>query len=190
MQKEIKSLAELGGGNRLASLRYRKSFRGGNTLTRLIEPYSFSRGQEDVMLRCYQLEPDEGWRFFAVNKISQVTDGGGSFKPRTSVKLSIDAAGAAVNDQAIWTDDLLAYSELVSGALADDRVTSEEREEIEQFAKDRSLTIERRRFVHAALFYRCLSAVLDDGVIDAQERAQLKFLDRVLSSLGWSITDG
>ncbi|MCH7872315.1 MAG: twin-arginine translocation signal domain-containing protein [Planctomycetes bacterium] len=73
---------------------------------------------------------------------------------------------------------------------ADDRVTREERDEIEEFSKEHSLNIERRRFVHAALFHRCLGAVLDDGVIDAQERAQLKFLDRVLSSLGWSITDG
>ena len=166
MQTQMKSLTELGTSKRLAAVRYRKSFRGGNSLVRLIEPYTFTRGEQDIMLRCYQLEPDAGWRFFAVNKISQVSD------------------------EAVWTEDLLAYSELVSGALADDRVTREERDEIEEFSKEHSLNIERRRFVHAALFHRCLGAVLDDGVIDAQERAQLKFLDRVLSSLGWSITDG
>ena len=190
MQTQMKSLSELGTSKRLAAVRYRKSFRGGNSLVRLIEPYSFTRGERDIMLRCYQIEPDEGWRFFAVNKISQVSDGGGSFKPRTAINLQLDRDGAALSDEAVWTEDLLAYSELVSGALADDRVTREERDEIEEFSKEHSLTIERRRFVHAALFHRCLDTVLDDGVIDAQERAQLKFLDRVLSSLGWSITDG
>ena len=190
MQTQMKLLTELGTGKRLAAVRYRRSFRGGASLVRLIEPYSFSRGEQDVMLRCYQLEPDEGWRFFAVNKISEVSDGGGSFKPRTTINLRLDGDGAAVSDEAVWSEDLLAYSDLVSGALADDRVTRAEREEIEHFVQARSLTIERRRFVHAALFYRCLSAVLDDGVIDAQERAQLKFLDRVLNSLGWSIADG
>jgi hypothetical protein len=190
MQNEINSIAELGERNRLAAVRYRKSFRGGDALVRVIEPYSFTRGDEDVMLRCYQIEPEEGWRFFAVNKISEVEDGGGSFKPRATVNLRVGEEGRAVSDQAVWSDDLLGYCELVSGALADDRVTREEREEIETFSKDHSLSIERRRFVHASLFYRCLSAVLDDGVIDDQERAQLKFLDRVLSSLGWSITDG
>jgi hypothetical protein len=40
------------------------------------------------------------------------------------------------------------------------------------------------------MFLRCLGAIIEDGEVDADERLQLSFLNRVLRALGWSVTDG
>ena len=33
-----------------------------------------------------------------------------------------------------------------------------------------------------------LDALIEDGTVDDEERAQLRFLHKVLSTLGWSVT--
>ena len=50
-----------------------------------------------------------------------------------------------------------------------------------------NLSMDQVRFVHASLFHRCQGAILDAGVIDMSEQAELRFLHRILLTLGWSV---
>ena len=186
----VKALVELGNQCRLVALYYRKGASTKDLPRRLVEPYNFTHGDDDVMLRCYQLEPEPGWRFFTINKIHHVTDAGTAFEPRRLVRLDEREAELSTAERHYWTPELQTYRDLVGDALADGRVTKDERLEIESYVMNHGVTLGQIRFVHASIFNGCLGAILDDGEVDAEERVQLKFLDRVLHALGWSVTDG
>jgi hypothetical protein len=185
-----KKLFELGSNRRLAALYYRKGTVAKDLPRRLVEPYNFTQGNEDVMLRCYQIEPDEGWRFLMLHKIEHVTDAGAAFNPRRQVRLDVGELDLTYQERPYWTPELQTYRDLVSDALADGKVTREERLEIEAYAMNNGISLQQLRFVHANIFHRCLGAIIEDGEVDADERLQLRFLSRVLNVLGWSVTDG
>lgn len=186
----VQTLAELGSRRRLAELYYRKGSSSKKLPRRLVEPYNFTQGSQDVMVRCYQIEPEEGWRFFMLHKIDRVADAGAIFNPRRTVRLDTGEIDLTFQERPYWTPELQGYRDLVSDALADGKVTKEERLEIETYAMNNGISLQQLRFVHASIFYRCLGAILDDGQVDADERVQLRFLNRVLRALGWSVTDG
>lgn len=186
----VKTLVELGSNRRLAALYYRKRTASKDLPRRLVEPYNFTQGHEDVMVRCYQIEPEEGWRFFMLHKIDHVADAGAIFNPRRQVRLDTGELDLTYEERRYWTPELQTYRDLVCDALADEKVTKAERLEIEAYAMNNGLSLPQLRFVHASIFHRCLGAIIADGEVDADERVQLKFLNRVLNALGWSVTDG
>jgi len=186
----VKTLVELGSNRRLAALYYRKRTASKELPRRLVEPYNFTQGHEDVMVRCYQIEPEEGWRFFLLHKIDHVTDAGAIFNPRRQIHLDTRELDLTHEERRYWTPELQTYRDLVCDALADEKVTKAERLEIEAYAMNNGLSLQQLRFVHASIFHRCLGAIIEDGEVDADERLQLSFLNRVLHALGWSVTDG
>jgi len=189
--EHMKKLIELAQNRRVVELAYRKHLSSGEAVPRLVEPYNFTQGQQDVILRCYQLEPDQGWRFFMVHKIDEIRDGGEPFQPRVTVTLDEADLDPSKRPQGsgVWSDRVKRYRDLVSDAMADETVTKDELEEIRGYVKDSGLTEEERKFVHASLFHRCLGAVIEDGEVSTSEVAQIQFLHRVLKALGWGVIE-
>ena len=187
----MKQLIELAQNRRVVELSYRKHLTSAEAVPRLVEPYNFTQGQQDVILRCYQLEPDQGWRFFMVHKIDEIKDGGEPFQPRVKVTLNESDLDPSKRPQTsgAWSDRVKRYRDLVSDAMADETVTKEELEEIRSYVSDSGLSEEERKYVHAALFHRCLGAVIEDGEVSSAEVAQIQFLHRVLKALGWGVVE-
>lgn len=182
-------LAEFGSQRRVVEVHYRKHLTNAEPVPRLVEPYNFTYGPQDVILRCYQLEPDQGWRFFMVHKIDRVEDGGQPFEPRVRVALELEPPDGNGTEQrsSAQSKRVRDYRDLVLDAIADGKVTADERAAIEAFIRESELSHEERDFVHAALFHRCLGAIIEDGEITRQERDQIQFLQQVLTRLGWGV---
>src|SRR4051812_48120273 len=114
----LDQLTDLAERRRCARLRYRSRLTPSRLFDRLVEPYGLVQGKEDVMVRCYQLHPSEGWRTFMVHKIDEVEDAGVAFNPRRDVTLPGDeslAFGGLWQD-APWTENLVEYRDMVADA--------------------------------------------------------------------------
>lgn len=187
---QLNTLTALALAHRCAELRYRSRLAPERTLPRIVEPYALTQGKEDAMVRCYQIEPEEGWRFFMLHKIDSVRDAGIPFEPRQEITIAADAAatfGAPVARDP-WTENMLRYRDLVSDAIADGLVSRATFDQIRDDAASANLTDEQIRYVHASLFYRCLGAILRDGTVGPAQLAELRLVQRVLSGLGWGVT--
>lgn len=187
-EKPLDVLIEVAGQCHCAAITYRKGATNKDLPRRIIEPYSFTDGKQDVMVKAFQLEPEAGWRFFMIHKLEDVRDTGRPFKLRARVTLPDATVEHRYDRDEAWSQGRKWYRNLVSDALADGVVTKDELRSIESFRAAHRLTADDVRFVHASLFHRCLGAVIEDGTVDDEERAQLRFLHKVLSTLGWSVT--
>lgn len=195
LKEKMTQLASLGAKRRVVEVHYRKHLTKPDSVARLVEPYNFTQGQQDIMLRCFQLEPDPGWRFFMVHKIDRIEDGGSGFEPRVRIALDTQTLGQDATDviSTAHLERVRKYRDLVLDAIADNRVTKEEQEQIEAFRVESDLSDAERDYVHAALFHRCIGAIVEDGQVTQEERQQVIFLQRVLTKLGWGLaskTDG
>lgn len=187
----VRILVELAERRRLVKLTYRRSLSALRPDRRIIEPYNFAHHFNDIVLRCYQHEPEGGWRFLRLARIEGAEDGGNSFQPRRRIHLPLEEfLPEPPPASSPWTPELRGYRDQVYDALADGRLTDDERTSIQRFALERGILLPQLRFVHAAIFQECLGLVLEDGEVDEDERAQLRFLHRVLGALGWSVSDG
>ena len=188
-EKHLENLVAIAAKTHLAEVDYRKGVTRDNITTRVVEPYSFTRGKQDMMVRCYQKHPEKGWRFFMIHKLDRVADTGRKFKPRTKITLPDAIVNKPFQKSPAWTSTLKMYRNMVCDAMADGKVTSDELLAINKFKQENEITQEQTRFVHASLFHRCLGTVLEDDIFDTSEVAQIKFLHNVLHALGWSIAD-
>ncbi|MBK9119144.1 MAG: WYL domain-containing protein [Phycisphaerales bacterium] len=187
----VRALVELAELRRMVRLTYRRSLSALRPDRRIVEPYSFAHHFNDIVLRCYQHEPEAGWRFLRLARIDAVEDGGQAFQPRRRIHLPTEEfLPEAPATSSPWTPELRAYRDLIYDALADGKLTEEERLSAQQFALERGILLSQLRFVHAAVFHECLGLILEDGEVEDDERAQLRFLHRVLTALGWSVSEG
>lgn len=187
---QLNTLTALALAHRCAHIHYRSRLAPEHTEPRVVEPYALTQGKEDAMVRCYQLQPEEGWRFFMLHKIDAVHDAGLAFAPRQEITLATDAAAqfGAPALREPWTEDMRRYRDLVSDAIADGLVSKTTFDQIRDFAATASLSEEQIRFVHASLFYRCLGAILRDGTVGTPQLAELRLVQRILTGLGWGVT--
>lgn len=183
----VQTLIRLARGHRVAELYYRKGATDHTIKPRLIEAYNWTEGKQDIMVRAYQIAPEEGWRFFMVHKIARVGDGGVDFHPRKPVSLPDGVVTEAYEPSPHWEDPRRAYRDLVSDALADGKIDRDEAAAINKFVSESGLTEADKRYVHASLYHRCLGAVLDDGFLDDVELMQIWFLHEVFKRLGWHV---
>lgn len=65
----IRLLIEAASHQRVATIRYRKRASETQLVPRSVEPYALSEGNCGVLIRCYQLAPELGWRTFSAHKI-------------------------------------------------------------------------------------------------------------------------
>jgi len=188
-EKPLRELIAIASRTHLAELHYRKGVTSVSARARIVEPYNLTQGKQDAMVRCYQRQPKEGWRFFMIHKLDRVADTGEAFEPRARITLPTAHVTTTAEPESGWTPGLKGYRNLVSDAMADGVVTAQELRQIEQYKREHNITRDQLRFVHASVFHRCLGAVLDDGIVDDEERRQIRFLNKVLSKLGWSVAD-
>lgn len=188
--EQLETLKRLAAERRCAELHYRDRLTPSRTVARLVEPYALLQGTQDVLVRCYQLRPDEGWRTFMLHKIDRVIDTGVHFTPRQEVTIAADetpifggepGSGGARDP---WTPDLLLYRDLVAEALRHGLVDDEKLGEIRSFAERAGLRPEQARWVHAVLFQRCLNGVIRDGEVGPRQLAEIQLVQRVLTGLG------
>ena len=179
---------------RLVALNYHKSQVNVGIYPRLVEPYAFSSGNEDTLVRCYQIDPEEGWRYFAIPKIewARVTDD--PFEPRRNITIHTGELEAFQHDpyqnlDRHWTAGRKHYREAITECLAEGTVKKTTLAELQAIAGLHNLDANDVRFVHAAVYHRCLGEILADGDVDLTEATELRFIHRVFAALGWSIGD-
>lgn len=193
----VQLLVESATKQRLASLWYRKGPTDAAIPVRLIEPYSFVEGEQDLMIRCYQVEqhgctPEKGcgWRFFMAHKIVEVKVTDRAFKPRRKITLptgevtELNCAGSPN-----WEEGRRAYRDLVGDALADGVLDAGEVAQAAECRRRFKLRDEDVRYVHASIYHRCLGAVLGDGFVSQDEIDQVRYLHRSMHALGWCVGD-
>ncbi len=182
-------LVEAAQTQRIAEVHYRKKVASSRLQPRFVEPYHFKQGKQDLLIHCFQLQPEPGWRFFMAHRLDHVELTTDSFEPRRRITLPGGVVDTEWDVNPVWTDGLCAYRDLVSDAIADGIVTQLELGEIRTLTAQHELEPSGTRFVHASIFHRCLGAILDDGVVTEEEMKQIRFLNRVMQALGWGILD-
>lgn len=182
-------IIELAQKRHLAEILYQKSPADAAPPPRVIEPYSISQGKQDIMIRGYQVEPDEGWRYFMKHKIVGVRDTGREFEPRRRITMDVKNIRQTFEPWAEWSEGVKMYRDAVMDILADMVVTDEERANADEMRRENGIGDEMMRSVHATIFSNCLTHILADGVVDEQERNQIKALHSCLRKLGWSVGD-
>lgn len=174
---------------------YRKGVTKETIRPRLVEPYCFSVGKQDMMVKCFQLQHGEstdesGWRFFMAHKIEEVRPTSVKFRPRTKITLPEGGVDEIFTPDPSWgIPGRKDYRDYVGDALADGVVDAGERFDIEGIKQRYKLSIDDVRFVHASIYHRCLGAVLDDGFVTPVEIDQIRFLHQTMRNLGWCVGD-
>lgn len=193
--EHVTTLIDMASNQRLAIMFYRKGVTRATIPPRLIEPYTFVDGKQDLMIRCYQLEQDgdaavAGWRFFMAHKIDRVEPTTLPFKPRRRITLPSGEISQEFTPSEHWENDgRRVYRDFVGDALADGVIDPGERFDIEGIKQKYKLTPDDIRYVHASVYHRCLGCVLDDGFVTDDEESQIRFLHGAMRSLGWSVGD-
>ncbi len=193
--EHVETLIRCADQNVLAVLHYRKGVTSASIRPRLVEPYAFREGAQDLMIKCYQLEHDgdgaeSGWRFFMSHKIDRAEPTTIRFRPRRKITITSGEVSEASKKNESWdSEGRRLYRDLVGDAMADGFVAPAELLAIEQLREKYKLTDEDIRFVHATVYHRCLGAVTQDGFLADEEVDQIRFLHRVMKALGWSVGD-
>lgn len=190
--EHIDTIVEMARRSNLAVIYYRKGISRGVAKPRLVEPYAFVQGKQDLMIRCFQLqhgEDDEesGWRFFMSHKIEGADITSIPFKARRPIKLPSGEVDTKTSLDEHWTESRQLYRDIVADALADGWIDPSEAVALKEFKTKHGLTDDDTRFVHASVYHRCLGAVLDDGFVTVREQEEIRFLHTAMRSLGWAV---
>jgi predicted DNA-binding transcriptional regulator YafY len=183
----LDQLTDLAVKQRVVVLTYQKSLSDSNPPKRLIEPYSLSQGKQDIMLRAYQLEPEEGWRFFMLHKIVEISDNGSPFTPRRKVTIQTGEIFQTFQPYENWTDAVQKYRNMVLSFLSDRIITEDEKIQLQKFVKKHNLQLTEIRSVHFSIFSECLQHILKDGIVDDGEAQEIGLLNNCLISCGYGI---
>lgn len=192
MNAHVDTIVEMARVTRLVVIHYRKGVGKEPLKPRLVEPYAFVQGKQDLMIRCFQLQHgddagESGWRFYMAHKIDSAASTSITFKPRRPIKLLTGEVETKITPSEHWTESRQRYRDFVGDALADGWIDPSEAVAIKEFKAKHGLTDDDTRFVHASVYHRCLGAVIDDGFITDRELEELRYLHTAMRSLGWAI---
>ncbi len=191
----VEVLIDCAANSRLAVLYYKKTASAKQLQPRLIEPYNFAYGKEDLMIRCFQLQHGEdsgeaGWRYFMAHKVERTEPTSILFKPRRKITLPTGEAYDKIESDPNWVKPgRKEYRDLLSDVLSVGRVTPFEVHLLSAAKDEHDLSIEDVRFIHASMYHRCLECILKDGDVSDSEVQEIKFLHESLRTLGWSPGD-
>lgn len=185
--ESLRVLIESAKKKQLCEMYYRKAVSRESVQPRLIEPYSLVTGKQDTLVRCFQTDPDPGWRTFMLHKIDSLSITDSTYKPRRKATIIDAEVHIQYEPSSYWTDERKVYRDLICDILADGRVDSRELKLVQEHITSKPLMIDDIRFVHANLYHRALGAIIQDGFMSDLEVAETRFLHKVFSALGWSI---
>ena len=143
---------------------------------RHVEPYALSQIENTLMLRAFQLAPDKGWRFFAVDRMAGIRSGE-NFLPREMITLPRDSDHAY--DKPV-KDGLSGYRDLILATLADMNVEPDEAKLIADYRREQKISPVQMRGVHYHVFADTLNAIIRDEIVDDEE---LRLINQVNACL-------
>ena len=185
----LEDLTDLARRREMALLWYQKAVGDISVGPRLVEPYSYTQGKQDVMVRCFQVEPEEGWRFFMHHRIREVQASGKPFHPRTKTTICDGVLHETFAPWDQWTEIAKEYRNLIVDALADMNLDEGERESIRAFSSLHGIPEQTSASVRCSIFHACMTHFLDDGIMTVDERRQLRIINGFLQRLGGGIFD-
>lgn len=175
-------------GPRTIFLKYETSS-GGITQERHLEPYSLTPGREEAILRAFQISPEEGWRYFLLDKIVGIRLGE-VFEPRQALHLELGELEDRFNPwPESWDEDVIEYRNAVVETLANMNVDSGEVQALQHMRDEIGISVELMRGVHYMIFKNCLEQIVEDGVVTEAELAQIKELNACLQRCGAGIME-
>ncbi|WP_432797186.1 WYL domain-containing protein [Poriferisphaera sp. WC338] len=165
---------------------------------RIVEMYSLVHSQAGALLiRCWQVEPEDDWRTFRLDRILNIYDTRKKFKPKYESTLADGVVSpykrgkggggtaTATKKKAASRTGLYAdYCELVTLAVMDGKLSLKERWFARKLKKN--LTIGQIRSAHALIYADLIAEVTMDGEIDDNEVQALRVRRKLLKKLGWS----
>lgn len=181
-------IRDMGEQNRCVRIDYTRY--DGDSSVRVVEPYQFLHHNGNLMVCCWQVDPDNGgdnWRNFRIDRMNGVDDGGSHYTPRRSVQLrtasefgmDVEPTGSLVT--------VNNYYQHIWNAMADGKLVNNEKEFAASVAT--GLSPNQVRAVHAQIFRDVLQECLLDGEIDWRESEHLAKVRRFLKKLGWAPGD-
>lgn len=185
--KIVKTLIDITKQYHVASIRYQKATLDQNPHWRLIEAYSLTQGKQDYLLRAYQIDAEEGWRFFMLHKIIEIRDHGSVFTPRRKITIIDGIVSNVYEPYEAWDKHVQKYRDLVLNALADRYLSVYERKQIIEFQNKYNLSIQQIRSVHASIFLNCLTHLLSDGLVNDEEEKEINLVNQYLKDCGCAI---
>lgn len=203
---EVIQTLEMAGSLQSTLELYYKKAPDEDPIEREVEPYYFTDGREDVLLRAYQRRPEEGWRFFMLHRIHRLRVTGNSFWPRARVELqsgemfggrarmlgAVDPDYGQEIEVKVYGEKgkaIRAYRRKVASALADMSISLEESAELSEFRLKNGLDDQITRGVHYKLFAQCLNGIVRDGVVTNEELTEAKQLNELLKMCGMGILE-
>jgi hypothetical protein len=189
VQDRIQFIVDCAAQRRLIRLVYQK-VEDTSGIERLVEPYRFQESHGNLMLQCWQRDPESTdytcWRNFRLDRILELGDGGATFEPRCDVTICRGEVHAfEMGVEPIQTSGpTVDYGSFVERAMLDGRLTAAEAGEAEQLKGQ--LGIGDVRAAHARAFLNVLQEVLKDGVVTDVEEEYLGRARRFLKRLGWA----
>jgi hypothetical protein len=174
---------------RMALLTYLKPGEDSSS-QRLVEPYRLQDSHGNLMVQCWQVDPEipdrAKWRNFRIDRIRAVSDGGRTFTPRCEVTLCNGEVSAFEwgHDPIQTLGPAAAYMRLIESAMLDGKIS--EKELAECRAAGVAVPIDERRGAHAQVFSNVLQEVLTDGQVSDREERYLAGVRKFLKSLGWA----
>jgi len=182
--RTLHQIVSLAKSKRLVAITYQKS-PVDKPLPRFIEPYTLVQGKQDIMLRAFQTNPEPGWRYFMLHKITKVTDTNIGFEPRR--RFVFDTPIRAFEPYEEWTAAMSKYRNMVLSALSDMCIHPKERAGLTQFCEKHNLEHSDIHTIHAGVFLNCLTSVLADGMVDEKDRNHLREIEQCLQDCGCGI---
>lgn len=183
----LDSIVALAHAHRTARIFYQKLHQKQST-QRTIEPYHFLSHGSVLMLMSWQVDPCVGepcWRNFRADRIMDVSDGGGVFRPRRNISI----CDGEVQEFAEFCkhkkhDPIDNYRRYMLKAIGDGKLTEQERIEAGNLAHQ--LDTKQLKLVHAQIFQEALFDVLLDHQITDEEDEFLSKLREFMDEIGWS----
>lgn len=166
---------------------YRKAAVDNSPHPRVIEPYSLTTGKQDTMLKAFQINPEEGWRFFMLHKIIEAKPLIQPFKPRGRISVHTGIVLKVYEPYESWTSAICEYRDMILDILSDMSVSDAEREALVKFRLENHINDAQMLSVHGSLFSNCLVHVLTDGLIDTEEKRIIRDLHACLQECGMGI---
>lgn len=177
-------LSECSRLRRRARLVYRKTFETAGSEPRIVEPAKLLIGKQDVLLRCWQVRPENGERTIMLHRIASAEMTAEPYGRIRSPSVHLGEVLNYATPDPRWTPAMKGYRDLIGDVLADGTVTQAELDALLGHRRNHpDLSDEQVRLVNESLMDRLRREVEEDGVVTDDERRQVANLESLLAQV-------